>query len=152
MSDDYYFNNSRYQQTPTLPIEYLQDGYFENDSEKDGKKLKREFILDYAKDLSEKFAFKNKMKKYNLRKFYNYCIQLKVKMNARGGKIEYILEDIAKLVPLSFQAVNKSPSIAPQIFAEFFEKNVNAIKTEDDFKAFLKHFEAIVAYFEKSKS
>ena len=39
----------------------------------------------------------------------------------------------------------------PQEFLDFFDKNINAVKTPDDFRAFKYHFEAVCNYLKDDK-
>jgi CRISPR-associated protein Csm2 len=138
--------NSPYQ-APVLPKDYLVDGYYEV---KNGKQvLKCEYILEFAKQISKNFIDGNKNKSSQLRKFYDYCMRLQQTL-ATGNDFAAIQADFSRLVP--FVEYAKTRGRVTPLFVDFIKQNVAAVKNKEDYRAFVKHFEAIVAYLPKDKN
>lgn len=125
-----------------LPNQYLVGGYFGDDS----KTLKREYVLQFAKELANNLSSDRRaIKKTQLRGFYD-----KVKSARDNYERNYIdlndaLLSICELAPLAQQSVTRGN--APKLFADFIEKNVNFVKDYESLKAFEQHFRAIVCYY-----
>lgn len=131
---------------PKLPEGYLKDGYFDKGPQ--GKTVKTELVWKtaekIAKDLNEG---RTQMKKSQLRKYYDYCKRLQSMMQAKNMGFDAVKPLFAKLLGYVTNARNKSTPLVPQMFEQFVEKNILAVKGADDFNAFIAHFEMIVAYY-----
>lgn len=132
------------------------DGYFNTlkmqgyykDSEK--KKLDPGFIVKYAKDIAwnlDAEGGSNMNKRTQIRKYYDYLLRVSKKLEHYGMDYSYVAADVFELLPKAQYAVSRK--VAGVLFAKFIDKNVTAIQDAEDFKAFQKHFEAIVAYMKK---
>ena len=147
--------DNRYQQPPQakFPKGYLEGGYFELI---DGKNaLKSDYIISFAKYIKDTFSKpsepykRDQLKKSQLRKFYDYTIGLRDKLQQNSNNYDLIKAEVARLIPFAQQSNTKGK--APQAFAEFMAKNFAAINNAEDYIAFTKHFEAIVAYYPETK-
>lgn len=129
-----------------LPNQYLVGGYFSEDT----KTLKREYVLQFAKDLAINLSSDRRaIKKTQLRGFYD-----KVKGARDNYERNYIsLDDailsVCELVPLAQQSVSRGN--APRLFSDFIDKNVKYINDYESLKAFEQHFRAIVCYYPENK-
>lgn len=139
------FNN---QDRPALPENYLMGGYFEDPKEK--QKLKPDYIIAYARKIARDLDNEgrgNKNKRTQIRKYYDYCLRLQKKMERMNNDFSFVESDFARLIPVVEYA--ESRARVSQIFVEFIEKNVAAIKDARDLGAYIKHFESVVAYMKK---
>lgn len=129
-----------------LPNQYLVGGYFSEDT----KTLKREYVLQFAKDLAINLSSDRRaIKKTQLRGFYD-----KVKGARDNYERNYIsLDDailsVCELAPLAQQSVSRGN--APRLFSDFIDKNVKYINDYESLKAFEQHFRAIVCYYPENK-
>ena len=122
---------------------YLEGGYFNLDTA--CKALKTDLVLKAANEFAlNLFASKPQLKKSQLRKYYNYCKGIQYKMRLRGLGYCVIEADFVSLVGYTKNALNK---VVPKLFVDFIKRNTNAVKNSDDYNAFIKHFEMIVAYY-----
>ena len=145
------FNNrpaqGNYQKPAFPPAGYLQ-GYYE-DPEK--LVLKKEYILSFAKDIKNTLEAEggaNRNKRSQIRKFYDYCIRIRDKLDTRGD-FSYVAAEFANLDPMA--SIQKSRNVVSESFYSFISSNVEAVKDERDFRAFVMHFQAIVAYMKKDE-
>lgn len=138
--------NKRYE-SATLPEGYLQGGYY-NDSEK--KKLKKEYIVCYPKELAKALegdGGRDMNKSSQIRKFYRYLLRADQKMRLHDNDFTLIESDIARLQPhVSYAGKRK---VVSPLFIRFIEENVAAVHDEKDMEAFVRHFEAIIAFTRK---
>lgn len=131
----------------SLPPNYLVGGYY-HDTEK--KKLKKEYIIEYPKQIAEaldKEGGREKNKRSQIRKFYDYLLRVEQKMWIDENNFSEIEADLAGLEPYAFYA--KTRRLVTQIFVSFIEENVAAIQDEKDIRAFVRHFEAVMAFTTK---
>lgn len=144
------FNNF----VPQLPKGYLVGGYYEEGER--GRVLKKEYIVDFpisiAKALSSKEDSENgkRNKRSQIRKFYEYSISIRELANRKNGDFRVIEAELDRLLP--FAQYKMSRNTVSQLFVDFINKNVSNIKNTEDLQAFVKHFEAIVAYLPKEKN
>lgn len=131
----------------TLPTGYLQGGYY-NDTEK--LKLKKEYIVDYPKDIAnllERDGGRDTNKRSQIRRFYEYLLRVESKMNLPNNDFSSIEADFMELVPHVTYAGQRR--VVSKMFIEFIEKNAAAVHDEKDVRAFVKHFEAVIAFTKK---
>jgi CRISPR-associated protein Csm2 len=137
-----------------LPDWYLKDGYFEEVideiTKEKVKKLKDCYILNDTEKISKVISMaRPSLKSTQLRKFYDYAVNIKEKMRLLNNNFSVVTTDIEKLVEFAYDAKNKGK--VPEIFFDFIKMNVLAVKTREDFvKGFMEHFQAVVAYYPKN--
>lgn len=135
----------------TLSDDYLRDlegGYY-SDSQK--LKLKKEYIVKYPKDIANKLEEQGRNdanKRSQIRKFYEYLLRVENKMNLPKNDFSSIEADFMGLVPHVTYA--RQRSVITDIFVQFIEKNAAAVHDEKDLRAFVKHFEAVIAFTKKN--
>ncbi len=132
-----------------LPQNYLKDGYFCQAIAADGEKqtvLRREYIIDFPKAIAAALEERDKNKSAQLRKFYDYCVAVCTRMDS-GRTFKEVEGDLCRLLPFAKYA--ESRGRVSSVFVDFIERNVAQVKDEASFHAFLKHFEAVIAYIKK---
>jgi len=145
----YYGGNKPYDKPYVkFPPEGYLNGYYD-----DQKKqiLRKEYILSYAKDIKTKLELDggyNKNKRSQIRKFYDYCIRIRQKLDAKKD-FAYVAADFANLDPMA--SMQKSRNVVSESFYDFIRMNVEAVQDERDFRAFVLHFQAIIAYMKKDE-
>ena len=138
--------NNRYE-TLTLPEGYLQGGYY---SDTDKLKLKKKYIVEYPKDIAnllEKDGGRDTNKRSQIRRFYDYLLRVESKMNLPNNDFSSIEADFMELVP--HVAYARTRSVVSEMFIQFINKNAEAVHDEKDLRAFVKHFEAVIAFTKK---
>jgi CRISPR-associated protein Csm2 len=123
----------------SLPPEYitkLEKGYFDS-----GGCLWEEFLTKFADKIAKSFRG---LKNHQLRRFYGHikAADNRLRMTEDWRCVNL---DIKKL--LSFVSEAKGKDKVPESFYKFIDANINKIKEQKDFEAFVEHFQAIVAYF-----
>ena len=131
---------------PKLPEGYLSSGYFEPGREGEKPSLRRDYIVGHPEDIAEGLEDRERNKSTQLRKFYDYAIRIR-DMLGRGISFREAESDFCRL--LVFADYAKSRSRVSALFVEFIKRNVDVVKNEQDFYAFLKHFEAVIAHLKK---
>lgn len=146
------FNNNRnnnrsgnnFENVEPIPGEYWTLPYY-LDEEK--KKIKKEFISEYPEKLAGNLGRqggKDANKKTQVRKYYDYCIRVSQKLKRCDNDYSYVEADVEELLPKVQYA--KSRKVVTDLFVDFIKKNIERIHDERDFRAFLKHFEAVIAF------
>ena len=126
-----------------LPEGYLEGGYFER---KDGKSvLKRDYILGYPTQIAELMVERdrNMNKSSQIRKYYDYCIRIRDMLHA-GKDFGEVEAEFCRLS--NFVAYAESRNLVSRLFVRFIDRNIEAVHGKEDFFAFVKHFEAVVAH------
>ena len=122
-----------------LPPEYitkLHNGYFDSNN-----CLWEEFITTFADKIAKSFKG---LKTHQLRRFYGHIKAAENRLNMTGDWHSVKL-DVKKLIPFVSEAKGKDK--VPMSFFEFIEASIKRIDNQRDFKAFVEHFQAVVAYF-----
>lgn len=134
-----------------LPADYVKeitDGYFT-----DSGVLKLNLITKYPKELAALFAKckikengkeKNAVTNKQVRGFYESIVMADTKLSTNQKSIEEVLVDINMHVGHVYNKVKKG--ILPEVFGKFITLNIEGITSNEDVKAFRKHFEALVCY------
>ena len=131
----------------TLPEGYLQNGYF---TDADKEKRNKDYIVAYAEQIAKGLEVEGRGVKNNrtqIRKYYDYGLRIGDKLQVKNNDFSYIEADVAQLVSTVVYA--KSRGVVTDIFEKFLKKNVNSIEDAKDYRAFMKHFEAVIAYMKK---
>ncbi len=131
----------------SFPDNYLKGGYY-----KDEKKeiLRKEYIVEYPRKLAwifENDGGRDANKRSQLRKFYEYSLRVEKSIFYSENNFEKYEADINQLLPAVTYA--KTRKVVSSKFVEFIDKNLKCIHDQKDFKAFIRHFEAILAFSKK---
>ncbi len=109
--------------------------------------IKEELVTAKAEEIADKFIGKDpkkpNLKSSQLRKFYMEVKALEDRI--KGEKFDKIKPLVKMLkVKANYQ---KGRGLVPQDFVDFITKCVDNVNDKDDFKAFVRHFEAVVGYY-----
>lgn len=115
----------------------LRSGYYKN---KDC--LKPEFIVEYPKEIAKGLEDRNKNKLSQIWKFYDHVRRIQDNLN--GKPFAAIEADLNILKPAVEYALNRDTVTV--VFKNFIDENVSQIKDRKDLDAFIKHFQALIAY------
>ncbi|MDY6874654.1 MAG: type III-A CRISPR-associated protein Csm2 [Chloroflexota bacterium] len=129
--------------------DFIRGGYFEM---KNGKRVVRaDLIAEHAQAYGEFFA-KNRnaqVSSSQLRAFYSDVKALEQKITQGGGgafdRYYYLIKMLKSKA--SYVQGKRSGGRVSEAFRDYVHKCVDAIETEDDFKAFLKFFESTVGFY-----
>lgn len=117
----------------------LEDGYFDQSGNLLPGYVERERMVDLAKAMPE-------LTVHQIRRFFQHCRAIEARLRA-GASWDGERSVFRKLDVAAADAVSKSPPKIPQLFHDFIERNVAAVKTKEDFlDGFLPHFEALVGF------
>lgn len=144
------WNNNIHREKPraVFPEGYLENGYFKVVDGRDC--LKPEYIVEYPQKIADTLEMdgnNNQNKQSQIRKFYEYLLQVQEKLRRSDSRFEVIEADFVELIP--FVKYAKERKRVTQFFVDFIKKNVQTVKNERDFHAFVKHFEAVIAFLKK---
>jgi len=141
-----------------------EERYFLRQTEDGEWVIKEEMLTTRAEEWAEKFVGddpkKPKLKSSQLRKFYNEIKKLEKMVEAEGfekilplirmlkAKAEYQMGRGRKVKREKGQEKVNYEYVTPE-FVDFITKCVSSenLQKEEDFKAFVKHFEAVVGYY-----
>jgi len=130
--------------------DFIKGGYFET---KNGKLVVRaDLMAEHAQAYGELFASRDRrfqVSSSQLRAFYGDVKALEQKITQAGaGAFErfYYLVRMLKS-KASYVQGKRSGGRVSEAFRDYIHKCVDAIETEDDFKAFLKFFESTVGFY-----
>ena len=128
----------------------------------DGKgNIRPELLGTESEDVAKKFVVlrpdgkrddRNSVNSAQLRRFYGDLKNLERKLDSRqqtGNEADPFLAvlPLVKMVKSKVAyASNPRNAKGPPSFADWLKKNIDAIETADDFKAFMLHFEAVVGF------
>ncbi len=140
------------QQPPSWP-DCLADGYFANGCLHPGFVV-REWMEELARIMSDA---KPGLTTHQIRRFFQHCRAIEARLRAKTSTWERERTEFIKLDVSVADAFGKSPPKVPEIFRDFIQSKVVAVKSQKDFlEGFLPHFEALVgfgsAYFRNERS
>lgn len=139
-------NKKNYVQ-PTLPEGYLDGGYYKDPGK---EKLKKEYITGYPENIAKSLEHdggRDANKRSQIRKFYEYLLRVDRKMHMKDNDYSTVEADLEALIPYVSYA-NKRKLVSA-LFQTYIKKNVESVHDEKDMRAFVKHFEALVAFTKK---
>ncbi len=128
--------------TPGLRAGYLDGGYFEV---KNGKNyIKESVFIKWAQDVSADLK-KQSMSPTAIRNFFNKLRA--VEYNYKATKdFDRTRQDIYAFCRDVKYTENRG--VTPELFTKFIEVNIAEAKKDDEhFKAFVEHFQSVIAYF-----
>ncbi|MDL1981315.1 MAG: type III-A CRISPR-associated protein Csm2 [Deltaproteobacteria bacterium] len=115
--------------------------------EREASKQAEKFVV-YRKDYKtgmKKVDDKKSLSSAQLRKFFNEFRQLEKKVGIKGfDKVKPLIKMVKSKAAY---ASNRSNSKFTASFKNFLITNVDRIEGENDFQAFMLHFEAVVGFF-----
>ncbi|MFH0938637.1 MAG: type III-A CRISPR-associated protein Csm2 [Planctomycetota bacterium] len=120
---------------PAAPIKYYVDV--------EKKNMRSDLLCKEAKDLAEELSKEISTSSTQMRRFFKEVRDLEKIVGAKG--FDATRARIGMLVAKAHYAFNRQ-KIGPR-FRRYLENNVEAIQDTRDFEAFVKSFEAVVAYF-----
>ena len=138
----------RQNEPANLPEGYLSDGYYRR-AEGGDPELNPDYIVKYPKVIANGLQDRQANKSTQLRKFYDYCIRLRDFMRYQQLPFSAIKAELARLEPFVEYAQKRKR--VTSLFTDFIHENVKAVQSDEDFRAFLKHFEALIAYLPKDQ-
>ncbi len=128
--------------------EYCKDlskGYYEVI---DGKKcMKPAFIVEYPQMIVKELRDRKRNKPSQIRKYCDYARGMNDRLKRGNVTLNMIKADLLKMIPVVYSALTRDTVTIK--FKLFIEKNLNQIKDKDDLDAFVKHFQALMAYLPK---
>jgi CRISPR type III-A-associated protein Csm2 len=138
------------QQKPEWP-DCVDDGYFVNGCLNPGYVV-RERMEVWAKAMADEG-----LTTHQVRRFFQHCRAIEARLRAKTSTWECEVAEFNKLDVAVADAFGKSPPKVREIFHGFIRRNVQAVKTQEDFlEGFLPHFEALVgfgtAYFRNERN
>ncbi len=126
-----------------LKPDYLQGGYFDENGY-----LKERYIIKGgdADSIAKRLGLETPaMTNNQLRRFYGHVRAAENRLRMTNNFSPVYL-DLKKLEPLVAEAKGKRK--IPDIFYDFMTKNLDSVKTKEDFiEGFMEHFQAIVGFF-----
>jgi CRISPR type III-A-associated protein Csm2 len=124
--------------------DYLRQGYFD-----EAGNLRNEFVArDRVQPLAEAMSRADPaLTMHQIRRFFQHCRAIEAKIRARASTWAAEQASFRQLDVAAADALGRSPRKIPQLFHDFIQANVAAVKSEKDFlKGFLPHFEALVGF------
>lgn len=120
--------------------DYLKDGYFDADG-----CLRVEYVSrERVEPLAQKMA---SLTIHQIRRYFGHCRAIETRLKSGGVSWASIWPEVKKLDVAAADGAAKNPAKIPALFHDFIKRNVDKIKTENDFlKGFLPHFEALVGF------
>jgi CRISPR-associated protein Csm2 len=137
-------SGSQHNHSANLPSGYLDGGYF--DRKNDKNYIKEDVFIKWAQELSSSVKQQG-LTAAAIRRFFSKlrAIEYKYKMTrdfdlAREGIYAFV-RDVT---------YTENRGVTPSLFSKFIEKNVNEAKiSPEHFRAFIEHFQSVVAYFKE---
>lgn len=130
--------------------EYLQGGYFDANGHLKLEYVSRAKVEPLIKEMSRAFP---PLTMHQLRRYFQHCrgIEAKLKQQsspeAQQASWELERASFYKLDSAAADAYGKQQKKIPRLFHDFIKRNVETVRTKDDFlKGFLPHFEALVGF------
>lgn len=132
------------QQSALPPVKYFDEK----------GKLRPELLDEEAMQVGEALA-RAELESAQLRRFYGDVLSLRrrfeirsagVPLSQRADVFADILPEFRLLRAKAFYANKRSKKILPDEMKNFIQRHVDAVKSWQDFLAFCRHFEAVVAF------
>jgi len=123
-----------------LPDGYLAKGYFDEDGN-----LHPELMDEIAQEIAKSFGSSG-LTQHQIRAFFSHARDAEERLKVVPD-FNAALPGIKKLKVLAHDRATRAGNPLPEIFVQFIDANINAIKTEKDFcQGFMPHFEAVVGF------
>jgi CRISPR-associated protein Csm2 len=129
---------------PKLPENYLNGGYFE--TKNDRNYIKEDVYIKWAKDIS--ISLKQQGMSANaIRNFFNKlrAVEYNYKLNKDFDRTRQDIYAFCRDVKYT-----ENRGVTPVLFTSFIEANITEAKKDGaHFKAFVEHFQSVIAYYKE---
>ena len=126
---------------------YLKDGYFDAEGNLRIEYVSRAKVEPLIREMSRA---RPQLTMHQLRRYFQHCRGIEAKLKQKISKdISWETEKAGfyKLDSAAADAYGKAQKKIPRLFHDFIKRNVETVKSEEDFlKGFLPHFEALVGF------
>lgn len=126
---------------------YLTAGYFDADHHLKPEFVSRRLVEPLVSEMGRSWP---PLVNHQLRRFFQHCRAIEARLKANPSNLSRWPAEEAgfrKIDAAAADAFGKSRKKIPQLFHDFIQRNVAAVKTETDFlEGFLPHFEALVGF------
>lgn len=127
--------------------DYLKTGYFEKVG--DENCLRTELVSFEKMDNLAATMADQRLSKTQLRRFFSHCRAIEIKLKG-GESWEKVRALFLKIRYVAAHSRNQTSKEFPLIFFDFISRNVDQVKTKDEFLlGFMPHFEALVGFSSK---
>jgi CRISPR type III-A-associated protein Csm2 len=111
----------------------------------DNGNLKVEYVARADVDGLARQLERDGLNMHQLRRFFNYTREIERRLRSKQSSWEAERPNVVKLSAFAADAGGKKK--IPKSFRDFIDKNVDRIRSADDFlKGFMPHFEALVGF------
>lgn len=122
--------------TPSLPLNYLNNGYYAT-TDKGANYLRPEFVGVYAEQIAANLSIMRPSD-------FNGLLREMKRSKKKTLPFEARQTAAAEMLPKALALVRRKK--APVLLVEFIKANLDAIHTDEDWTAYLRHLEAINGY------
>ncbi|MCM8794011.1 MAG: type III-A CRISPR-associated protein Csm2 [Candidatus Omnitrophica bacterium] len=136
--------NQKQDSNPDGDFKYFDNGFFED---KDKTIIKKELLDQKAEEIAKNLQ--SGLTSAQLRKFYHDAKTIQRRIELEGNNEEIFkkyLPEIKMIKAKAAYASNPKKPKIPKKFNDFLTAGIKKIEDYKDFKAFMKHFEAVVGY------
>ena len=134
--------------------DYLSSGYFDKTGNLLPALVVRSNIQKFAADMANA---RPALTTHQVRRYFQHCRAIEARLRSQTSTWQREITAFMTLDRAAADAFGKAPAKIPQLFHDFIQLNVAAVKTEKDFlEGFLPHFEALIgfgsAYFRNERN
>ena len=123
---------------------YMSGGYFETTGHLKAEFVLRERLVPLVQAMDKAIP---RLTMHQVRRFFQHCRAIEARVRSKVSTWADEEAAFRKLDVAAADAFGKSNPKIPKIFHDFIERNVAAVRSEEDFlKGFLPHFEALVGF------
>jgi len=124
--------------------DYLKDGYFDTEGNLKVEYVSREKVDPLVKQMA---GGRPNLTSAQLRRFFGHCRTLETRLKSGAATWDELRAQFKFLAAAAADAYGKAQPKIPGLFYDFIQRNVDAVKSEKDFRrGFLPHFEALVGF------
>ena len=123
---------------------YLTAGYFGADHHLKPELVSRRLVEPLVSEMGRAWP---PLVNHQVRRFFQHCRAIEARLKAKTSTWSAEEAAFRMLDVAAADAFGKAHKKIPQLFHDFIQRNVAAVKTEKDFlEGFLPHFEALVGF------
>jgi hypothetical protein len=123
---------------------YLTAGYLDGHGHLKPEFVSRRLVEPLVSEMGRSWP---PLVNHQLRRFFQHCRAIEARLKAKTSTWSAEEAGFRKIDAAAADAFGKSHKKIPQLFHDFIQRNVAAVKTETDFlEGFLPHFEALVGF------